>query len=61
MSSFLCIWVHFRYKNDKEILAMTNLVAAYQRNDIMEFESILKVLRLMRVVMPMDIVTLHVL
>ena len=40
---------------------MTNLVAAYQRNDIMEFESILKVLRLMRVVMPMDIVTLHVL
>lgn len=32
-----------RYKNDPEILAMTNLVAAYQRNDIMEFEKILKV------------------
>eukprot|EP00252_Welwitschia_mirabilis_P014702 TRINITY_DN3245_c0_g1_i2.p1 TRINITY_DN3245_c0_g1~~TRINITY_DN3245_c0_g1_i2.p1 ORF type:complete len:442 (+),score=83.74 TRINITY_DN3245_c0_g1_i2:232-1557(+) len=30
------------YKNDPEILAMTNLVAAYQRNDIMEFENILK-------------------
>eukprot|EP01135_Chromosphaera_perkinsii_P001748 Nk52_evm17s210 gene=Nk52_evmTU17s210 len=26
------------YKNDPEILAMTNLVAAYQRNDIHEFE-----------------------
>ena len=30
------------YKNDAEILAMTNLIAAYQRNDIAEFESILK-------------------
>ncbi|CAM0151702.1 unnamed protein product [Urochloa decumbens] len=30
------------YKNDPEILAMTNLVAAYQKNDIMEFEKILK-------------------
>uniref|UniRef100_A0A061QWV0 COP9 signalosome complex subunit 2 n=1 Tax=Tetraselmis sp. GSL018 TaxID=582737 RepID=A0A061QWV0_9CHLO len=30
------------YKNDPEILAMTNLVEAYQRNDIREFESILK-------------------
>ncbi|MCL4129183.1 UNVERIFIED_CONTAM: hypothetical protein GTU68_023257 [Idotea baltica] len=30
------------YKNDPEILAMTNLVAAYQNNDISEFESILK-------------------
>lgn len=30
------------YKNDPEILAMTNLVAAYQRNEIMEFEKILK-------------------
>ncbi|CAI7848415.1 unnamed protein product [Closterium sp. NIES-54] len=30
------------YKNDKEILAMTNLVAAYQRNEILEFEKILK-------------------
>jgi hypothetical protein len=32
-----------RYKNDPEILAMTNLVAAYQRNEILEFEKILKV------------------
>ncbi|KAL8095152.1 hypothetical protein AgCh_036559 [Apium graveolens] len=30
------------YKNDPEILAMTNLIAAYQRNEIMEFEKILK-------------------
>lgn len=30
------------YKNDPEILAMTNLVAAYQNDDINEFETILK-------------------
>ncbi|XP_050497459.1 COP9 signalosome complex subunit 2 isoform X1 [Diabrotica virgifera virgifera] len=30
------------YKNDPEILAMTNLVTAYQNNDISEFESILR-------------------
>ncbi|AEC07920.1 COP9 signalosome complex subunit 2 [Arabidopsis thaliana] len=30
------------YKNDPEILAMTNLIAAYQRNEIIEFERILK-------------------
>jgi COP9 signalosome complex subunit 2 len=30
------------YKNDPQILAMTNLVAAYQNNDINEFERILK-------------------
>ncbi|KAF7269568.1 hypothetical protein GWI33_017457 [Rhynchophorus ferrugineus] len=30
------------YKNDPEILAMTNLVNAYQNNDINEFEYILK-------------------
>lgn len=30
------------YKNDPEILAMTNLVTAYQNNDINEFEKILK-------------------
>lgn len=30
------------YKNDEEILAMTNLVSAYQNNDITEFEKILK-------------------
>ncbi|KAJ7536647.1 hypothetical protein O6H91_12G076200 [Diphasiastrum complanatum] len=30
------------YKNDPEILAMTDLIAAYQRNDILEFEKILK-------------------
>eukprot|EP00850_Spirogloea_muscicola_P009272 SM000051S17632 [mRNA] locus=s51:715956:720100:- [translate_table: standard] len=30
------------YKTDAEILAMTNLVAAYQRNEILEFEKILK-------------------
>ena len=35
-----------RYKNDPEILAMTNLVAAYQRNEIIEFEKILKVNKL---------------
>ncbi|CAO3689041.1 unnamed protein product [Rhizopus stolonifer] len=31
------------YKNDKEIEAMTNLVGAFQRKDIAEFERILKV------------------
>lgn len=30
------------YKNDPEILAMTNLVISYQNNDINEFESILR-------------------
>ncbi|RDD37030.1 COP9 signalosome complex subunit 2 [Trichoplax sp. H2] len=30
------------YKNDPEILAMTNLVSAYQNNDITEFEKILR-------------------
>ncbi|XP_071964291.1 COP9 signalosome complex subunit 2 [Antedon mediterranea] len=30
------------YKNDPEILAMTNLVSSYQNNDISEFEKILK-------------------
>jgi len=30
------------YKNDPEILAMTNLVSAYQNDDISEFEKILK-------------------
>ena len=35
--------VFYRYKNDPEILAMTNLIAAYQRNEIIEFEKILKV------------------
>ncbi|XP_071723201.1 COP9 signalosome complex subunit 2-like, partial [Rutidosis leptorrhynchoides] len=30
------------YKNDPEIMAMTNLIAAYQRNEILEFEKILK-------------------
>ena len=30
------------YKNDPEIMAMTALVAAYQQNDIAEFERILK-------------------
>lgn len=30
------------YKNDPEILAMTNLVVSYQNDDINEFESILK-------------------
>ena len=33
------------YKNDVEILAMTNLVNAYQNNDINDFEKILKVQR----------------
>ena len=27
------------YKNDREILAMTNLVSAYQNNDINDFEN----------------------
>lgn len=30
------------YKNDGEVLAMTNLVNAYQENNIMEFEKILR-------------------
>ena len=33
------------YKNDNEILAMTNLVSAYQNNDINEFEKILRLNR----------------
>jgi len=33
------------YKNDSEIVAMTNLVNAYQNNDINDFEKILKVNR----------------
>lgn len=32
----------YRYKNDREIVAMTNLVSAYQRKDIGEFERILR-------------------
>lgn len=30
------------YRNDPEILAMTNLISAYQQNDIADFEKILK-------------------
>ena len=30
------------YKNDVEIMAMTNLVTAYQKNDTNEFEKILE-------------------
>lgn len=30
------------YKNDGEVLAMTNLVNAYQENNILEFEKILR-------------------
>ena len=30
------------YKNDPQILAMTNLVAAYQNNDIREFDNLLR-------------------
>ena len=30
------------YKNDGEVMAMTNLVNAYQDNNIMEFEKILR-------------------
>lgn len=30
------------YKNDPEILAMTNLVAAYQNDDISQFEAIIR-------------------
>ncbi|XP_058198573.1 COP9 signalosome complex subunit 2-like, partial [Rhododendron vialii] len=30
------------YKNDREVLAMTNLIAAYQQNEALEFERILK-------------------
>lgn len=40
------------YKNNPEILAMTNLVQAYQNDDITEFEKILKTNR--------SIVPLHV-
>ncbi|KAI3909154.1 hypothetical protein MKW98_012891 [Papaver atlanticum] len=36
------IWFILRYTNDPEILAMTNLIAAFQRNEILEFEKILK-------------------
>ena len=37
------------YKNDVEILAMTNLVNAYQNNDINDFEKILKVQKIILV------------
>lgn len=30
------------YKSDNDVLAMTNLVDAYQRNNITEFEKVLK-------------------
>lgn len=30
------------YKSDPDVKAMTDLVAAYQRNDISEFEKVLK-------------------
>lgn len=30
------------YKQDPEIVSMTNLVASFQRNDINEFEKILR-------------------
>ncbi|KAI7868604.1 PCI domain-containing protein [Spinellus fusiger] len=33
------------YKNDKEIVAMTNLVSAYQRKEIHEFEKVLNINR----------------
>jgi COP9 signalosome complex subunit 2 len=33
------------YKNEPEIIAMTNLVSSYQNNDINEFEQILKINR----------------
>ena len=37
------VWVWTcRYKNDSEIVAMTNLVAAYQRRDIHEAQKILR-------------------
>lgn len=39
----LCPNKHFgRYKNDPQIVAMTNLVSAYQRRDVQEAERILK-------------------
>jgi len=31
-----------RYKNDPQIVAMTNLVAAYQRREVHEAEKILR-------------------
>lgn len=37
-----CILQAKPYKNNPEILAMTNLVQAYQNDDIAEFEKILK-------------------
>lgn len=33
------------YKNNPEVLAMTNLVTAYQNDDIAEFEKILRLNR----------------
>lgn len=30
------------YKTDKEVLAMTNLISAYQKNEISEFEQVLR-------------------
>ena len=43
----VCMCVHQAkpYKNNPEVLAMTNLVMAYQNDDIAEFEKILRLNR----------------
>ena len=38
----VCVQEAAPYKQDPEVLAMTNLVAAYQANDILGFEKILR-------------------
>ena len=40
--SAACVQEAAPYKQDPEVLAMTNLVAAYQANDILGFEKILR-------------------
>ncbi|CAI9279416.1 unnamed protein product [Lactuca saligna] len=40
------------YKNNREILAMINLIAAYQGNEILEFEKILKNQVLLNLIKP---------
>ena len=39
------------YKNDPEVQAMTNLVEAYQQNDINDFEKILRTERYVAILM----------
>ena len=51
-SSFFFFFQAKPYKNNPEILAMTNLVTAYQNDDITEFEKILRMNRFIYLKIP---------